>query len=82
MLPQYKNMATKKEISEEINAMLGTDIDWSRLLEDDLKEFQTLLMGRDLLEILFKKQAKDMTQKELERLVDEWYPGKYARLVL
>lgn len=36
-------MASKKEYSDAVNKLLGTSIDWTKLSQDDLVQFATLL---------------------------------------
>lgn len=82
MQPHNINMATKEEISSEVNQILGTEIDWSELRKEDLEEFRVMMDDPELLEVLFKHHAKDMSKRQLENLVDGWYPGKYAGRML
>lgn len=71
-------MATKEERAEEINQMLGTDIEWDRLLREDLDHFYDLVENGGLLEPLAKQVAKEHGKKRLEKEIDNWYPGKVA----
>lgn len=75
-------MATKEEKSEQINEILGSDLDWSRLLEDDLDEFHKMLTNGEALERLIKHMMKEMSSESVENIIDSWYPGKYASEVI
>lgn len=78
MQAQYKNMATKEEMSEEINNKLKTQIDWSELRKEDLEQLEGLIDNHELLQKLLKYAAADMGQKQLENLIEDWYPGKHV----
>lgn len=75
-------MPTKEELSDEINEMLDTDVDWSRLLEDDLKQFKEMAEAGVLIEPMIKLQVKEKGKEKVEQEIDDWYPGKLARRVL
>jgi len=76
------NMATKEEIEEEINRKLGTELDWREMKKEDLLELNRMIDEHELLQNLFKHGAKDMGQRQLESMIDEWYPGKLARRIM
>lgn len=69
-------MATKGELSEEINEALGTRIEWDRLLEDDLRLFHELVMDGDLVEPMTKQFIKENGKEQLDKKVDEWSVGQ------
>lgn len=71
-------MATKDELSDELNEILGTDIDWSRLYADDLEELTAMAKRGDLLEPMAKSMIKRHGKSFVEEQIDEWYPGKYV----
>lgn len=71
-------MASKEEISQELNEALGTDIEWDRLLKDDLGHLHSLVESGALAEPIIKNMVKEMGRKQVEQRVDGWYPGKYA----
>lgn len=69
-------MPTKEDLSEEINDALGTDIEWQRLLEEDLEHLHGLVMNGDLMEPVTKQYIKEHGKARFEKEVDEWHPGK------
>lgn len=75
-------MPTKAELSAEINESLGTDIQWDRLLEEDIQLLHELVMSGDLIEPMIKGFVKKNSKEALEKKIDDWYPGKYAMRVL
>lgn len=75
-------MPTKREISEEINNSLKTDINWHELPEEDLKKFKKLLDGGHMMESTAKHYIKTNGTYAFEKEVDEWYPGKFASLLM
>lgn len=75
-------MASKQEIEEEINEKLDTDLEWSRMTKDDLVDLVEMIDDMTLLEKLLKLSAKDVSKKQMDKLVESWYPGKYAKGVL
>lgn len=68
-------MATKAELSEEINETLGTNIDWSRLYEDDVTLLNDLVKSGDLLEPMAKHMVKEHGKEKLDEKIDDWRPG-------
>lgn len=75
-------MPTKEAMSQEINEMLGTNIEWDRLLEDDLEHFYELVETGALIEPLGKQFAKEQGKEKLEEEIDDWRPGKILQRVL
>ena len=75
-------MATKEELSEEINEVLEMNVEWDRLLEDDLELFHELVVSGDLMEPMAKQMAKQKGKEKVEEEIDEWHLGKYAGKVL
>ena len=75
-------MVTKEELSKELNEMLGTNVEWNRLLEDDLKHIHMLVEDGTLAEPIIKQYVKKHGKSQLERQVDGWYPGKFAGSLL
>jgi len=81
-------MPTKKELSEEINEMLDTEMDWNRLSKEDLENLHSSIKSGELLKrmskALVKQQGKervdeivDEKAEDVEEFADEYYPGKY-----
>jgi len=68
-------MATKADLSGEVNEILGTDIQWDEMKKDDLKTFHMLVKEGHLLEPVAKHMAKEHGKDKLDRAVDEWRPG-------
>lgn len=75
-------MATKAEVSEEINETLGTNIDWSRLYEDDIRLLNDMVQKGDLIEPMAKQMAKKHGKKRLDDKIDEWRPGMVIERLL
>lgn len=75
-------MATKEEISEEINEILGTEIEWKGMKKEELELFYELIDNGALLEPQAKHIAKNQGKQKVDEKVDEWYPGKYAGRML
>lgn len=75
-------MPTKEELSQEINEVLGTNMEWDRMLEDDINLFHELVMDGALVEPQAKQFAKKHGKSKLEKEVDDWYPGKIAGRLL
>lgn len=69
-------MPTKAQKEKELNEMLGTNIEWSRLLEDDIEELEGAIHSGSLVESILKYMAKEKGKDAVEEQVDEWYPGK------
>ena len=70
-------MPTKDQLSDDINEILGTNLDFSRMPKSDLKLFHELVHDGDLVEPLAKQVAKEKGQATLEDKVDGYYVGKY-----
>lgn len=79
-------MATKEELSEEINEALGTDLEFDRMLVEDLEHFRELAAEGKLAEPQLKQFVKTNGQQATDSLIEEavenWYPGKYAGKIL
>lgn len=75
-------MVTKEQLSDQINEILDTDLDFEQMPKEDLELFHELLDEGALLQPQMKHLVKEHGKGKLEEQVDEWYPGKYARLVL
>ena len=75
-------MATKEEISDDINRRLDTDISWEELKKEDLEKLVEMLETTELMEKVVKLKGKDLSKEQLDRLVDSWFPGKYAKRML
>lgn len=75
-------MPTKEQLSEEVNEALGTDMEFDRMLEEDLKLLHELVMEGALVEPQAKQFAKKHSKEKLDEEIDEWYPGKIASKLL
>lgn len=75
-------MPTKEQLEEEMNEMLGTDYEWSRMKKDDLQHLHEIAGTGPLMEALAKQFAKDKGKDKLEEQIDEWHPGKLAMKLL
>lgn len=69
-------MPEKAKLEEEVNEVLGTEIEWSRLTKDELELFHALVHEGDLIEPMAKYQAKEYSKEKLDEKVDEWKPGQ------
>lgn len=76
------SMATKEEKSDQLNAMLGTDIEYDRLLEDDLNKLIDMVDSGKIIEPAMKHITKRHGEAYLSRMMDSWYPGKYIKEVV
>lgn len=75
-------MVTKEELSDQINSILDADFDFSEMSKDDLELFHELLDEGALLEPQMKYLVKEHGKDKLEEQVDDWYPGKFASLLM
>lgn len=75
-------MADKDQLSEEVNEALGTDMEFDRMLKDDLELLHELATDGQLAEPQLKQYAKKHGKSKLEQEIDEWYPGKFAATLL
>lgn len=71
-------MPTKEQLSDDLNEMLGTNINWEKMTKEDLESVLELADSGILLEKLAKHQVQKYGKEHVENMVDEWYPGKYA----
>lgn len=70
-------MPPKEELSEELNEILGTDVDFSRMYKEDLEQLHKLADEGHLVEPMLKHIGKKHGKNKLEEVVDDWYPAKY-----
>lgn len=75
-------MTTKQDLSDELNQMLGTDMDFSRMKKDDLELLVELADEGALLEPLAKYQVKEHGKQKFEEEVDNWHAGKFVTKLL
>jgi hypothetical protein len=73
---------TKKQLSEELNEMLDMNMEWDRLLQEDLEHLHQLVESGALAEPVAKQYAKKHSKQKLEEEIDSWYPGKIASKLL
>ena len=71
-------MVQKSELSDEINEILGTELEFERMKKAELKLFLQLLEEGTLLDQQVKYIGKKYGQQKLDETVENWYPGKYA----
>jgi len=69
-------MATKAELQEEVNDMLGTNMEFSKMRSDDLELLRDLIDEGALLEPQLKHVAKEHGKSALEQQIDDWRPGQ------
>lgn len=75
-------MATKNELSEELNRLLGTQMEWDRMKKEDLELLHDLAEDGKLAEPQMKQMAKKHGKRKVEQEIDEWTPGKFASKIL
>ena len=75
-------MADKERLSQEVNEVLGTDLEFDRMLKDDLELLHELATDGQLAEPQLKQYAKKYGKEKLDEEIDEWYPGKFAMQIL
>jgi hypothetical protein len=75
-------MPPKEQLSEEINNVLGTEMDFSRMTKEDLELLHDLILEGVLIEPLIKQVAKDHGKDKLDEVIDDYYVGKYAMRLL
>ena len=75
-------MADKQQLSEEVNEALGTDMEFDRMLKDELKLLHELATNGELAEPQIKNYVKKYSKEKLDEEIDEWYPGKIAAQLL
>jgi len=68
-------METKEDISEELNEILGTQIDWSKMNKDDLELLYELVDEGALMEPMAKHIASEKGQEVVDEKVKSWEPG-------
>jgi len=75
-------MPPKAELSEELNEIFGTDVDFSRMKKDELKQLYELAEQGHLIEPQMKHVAKTHGKQKFDEVIDEWHPGKYLLKVI
>lgn len=69
-------MATKKELEDEINEKLETDIEWAELQKEDLETFNELTEDEEFIKLVVANYAGDKTGGLTKSAVSNWAPGK------
>ena len=75
-------MATKTELEEDLNEILETDIEWSQLKKEDMKEFKELTQETEFMQTIVANHASEVTGSTVEDQVKNWEPGQYAMLAM
>lgn len=75
-------MPPKDELSEELNEMLDTEIDFSGLKKEDLELFHELVDEGLLLEPMVKHQAKERSKESIDEFIDDYQFGQLLRKVM
>lgn len=75
-------MATKEQLAEGVNEALDTDMEFEKMLKEDLELLHELAIEGDLAEPQMKQYAKKHSKEKLDEEIDEWYPGKFAARIL
>lgn len=73
-------MATKKEMEEELNEMLGLDFEWSEMKKDDLEKLQEGLHDEDFIKKFVGVYANDVAGSMAQEQVEGWQPGQFIQL--
>lgn len=73
-------MATKAEISEEINERLGTDIEWEEMKKDDLVKFREGLEDEQFIKRVLGQFMNDRTGDRVQEQIEGWQPGQFLGL--
>lgn len=75
-------METKEDISQELNEILGTQMEWEKMKKDDLELLLELVQEGALMEPMAKHIASEKGQEVLDEKVKSWEPGSIiARLM-
>lgn len=69
-------------MSEEINEILGTQMEWDRMLQEDLELLHELVECGALAEPMAKQYVKKNGSEKFEESVDNWRPGDILTKVL
>jgi len=75
-------MPDKAQLSEEINEVLETNMEFDRMLLDDLKLLHELVHDGTFAEPQVKQFTKKHSKEKLGDEIDSWYPGKIAGKLL
>lgn len=75
-------MATKTELEEDLNEILETNIEWSQLKKEDMKEFKELTQETEFMQTIVANHASEVTGSTVEDQVKNWEPGQYAMLAM
>lgn len=75
-------MPTKEQLSDDLNDILGTSIDWEKMTKEDIQSLLELADSGALLETLIKHQVQKHGKEYVENAIDDWHPGKYASGVM
>jgi len=75
-------METKEDISQRLNEILGTEMEWQKMNKDDLELLLELVERGDLIEPIGKHIVSEKGQDALDEKVKSWEPGSIiARLM-
>lgn len=75
-------METKKDISDRLNEILGTQMEWEQMKKEDLELLLELVEEGALMEPMAKHIASEKGQDVLDEKVKSWEPGTIlARLM-
>lgn len=73
-------MATKQELSDQINERLKTDIDWSEMKKDDLEKFRDGLQDEQFIKKVVGQYANDVGGDKIQERVEGWQPGMFIQM--
>lgn len=69
-------MPTKDDLSDEINEMLGTEMEFHRMKAEELEHLRDLVDEGLLLEPQIKHVVSKHGKSKLDEVVKEWEPGQ------
>lgn len=75
-------MPTKQEMAQDLNSKLGTDLEWDKMLKEDLERFVELVDSEEFVYALVKEKASEKAMSEVEKAAGNWEPGKVLTEVL
>lgn len=62
-------------MEEELNDKLHTDIEWSRMKQDDLATLIEKVDNGELMDILMRHLVSKHGREELDKRIKDWKPG-------
>jgi hypothetical protein len=75
-------MPTKQQLEDELNEMLDTSFEWSRMTKDELELLVELVDEGALMEPMAKHIASEKGKEKVEETVEDWTPGQFISKVM